>query len=117
LLIWPLQSFCLENAPTVEGAADEDCMSKRVFIQIASPSERNPAGVTCEGHYDVDDNHIVLVNVNGDAIYGWKRKIEHDGEYVAAQRLLRAWHRRPRPQADPLAGPAPYINPKFTAPV
>jgi hypothetical protein len=92
-------------------------MSKKVFIQIAGISERNPAGVTCEAHYAVEDDHVVLLNVNGDAVYGWKRKIEQDSEYTTAQRLLRAWHRRPRPNADPLAGPAPYINPKFTAPV
>jgi hypothetical protein len=92
-------------------------MSKRVFIQIAGISERNPAGVTCEAHYAVEDDHVVLLNVNGDAVYGWRRRIEHDGEYTTAQRLLRAWHRRPRSNTDPLAGPPVFINPKFTAPV
>jgi hypothetical protein len=91
-------------------------MSIRVFIQIAGISERNPAGVTCEAHYTVEDDHVVLLNVNGGAVYGWKRKVEHDGEYVAAQRLLRSWHQRPRPMTDPLAGPPRLINPKIVAP-
>jgi hypothetical protein len=106
----------MEDALAVEGASIGNSMSKPVFIQIASPSERNPAGVTCEGFYERDGDDVVLLSANGDTVYGWKRKIEQDSEYTTAQRLLRAWHQRPRPNADPLAGPPPYINPKFTTP-
>jgi hypothetical protein len=52
----------MEDALAVEGASIGNSMSKPVFIQIASPSERNPAGVTCEGFYERDGDDVALLS-------------------------------------------------------